>query len=187
MGEAARKLTSRHAVAARPQLRLVKSHVRPATKRNARSAHSKDAASAFRVFCVVMAALTIVGMLRITLAVQAQEAAIDANDLLAVIKAEEQVATALEADRSTLAAPSRIESIASSSLNMAQPDEVCYIDLPAVEAGDEPTVEPSAEKVAETGSAKSTTVASVISTVMDVAVGEAQVLLVGDVGIASVK
>lgn len=180
MGEAARKLTGRQAVAARPHLRLVPSRPRPAAKRRSRAAES---ALSFRIFCIGMAMLAVVGMLRITLAVQAQEAAIDANDLRRVIQAEEQVAKSLEADRSALAAPSRIESIASAALNMQQPAEVCYISLPVAEV---PAVA-QADTVAKADAGGLSQVARVISTVMDVAVGEAQVLLVGDVGIASAK
>lgn len=179
MGEAARKLTGRNAPPARPHLRLVASRSRPAAKRRARNS---DARGLFRAFCFAMCALALVGALRVTLAVQAQEAAIDANDLKRVIQAEEQMTKVLEADRSALAAPSRIESIANAALNMGQPDQVCYINLPAAT---EPVDEAEPVETAETGG--TSRVAQVISTVMDVAVGEAQVLLVGDVGIASAK
>jgi len=180
LGEAARKLTGRNAPPARPHLRLVANRSHPAAKRRT---HNSDARGLFRVFCFAMCALALVGALRVTLAVQAQEAAIDANDLKRVIQAEEQMTKVLEADRSALAAPSRIESIANAALNMGQPDQVCYINLPAA-------TEPAADEAepvetAETGG--TSRVAQVISTVMDVAVGEAQVLLVGDVGIASAK
>lgn len=137
----------------------------------------------FRLFCVAIAALAVIGMLRVTLAVQAQEAAIDANELRQVIQAEQRVGTSLEADRSALAAPSRIESIASAALNMSQPTAVCYINLPAA-------AEPAVVDEAPVTNAESdglSRIARVMSTVMDVAVGEAQVLLVGDVGIASAK
>jgi cell division protein FtsL len=153
---------------------------RPIAKRRARRT---EAAAAFRVFCLAMAVLAVVGMLRVTLAVQAQEAAIDANDLRRVIQTEEQVSKVLEADRSALAAPSRIESIASAALNMAQPAEVCYISLPVAEQPSAVEAKPSATN---TGRGVSQ-VAGIISSVMDVAVGEAQVLLVGDVGIAPAK
>ncbi|MDZ4655472.1 MAG: hypothetical protein U1F44_06320 [Coriobacteriia bacterium] len=180
MGEAARKLTGRQASAARPQLRLVVSRPRPTAKRRTRG---RDAKMAFRVFCVAMAALAFLGMLRVTLAVQAQEAAIDANDLRKVIQAEEQIAKTLETNRSALAAPSRIDAIASAALNMKQPAEVYYINLPVAEG----LAATDAEPVAKAGTGGISQVAKVISTVMDVAVGEAQVLLVGDVGIASAK
>ncbi|MDO9556812.1 MAG: hypothetical protein Q7J82_04445 [Coriobacteriia bacterium] len=180
MGEAARKLTGRHAPVARPELRLVTSRPKPVVKRRARRG---DAAMAFRIFCAGMIVLAVVGMLRITFAVHAQEAAIDANDLRKVIQVEEQATKALEADRSALAAPSRIESIASAALNMQTPVEICYINLPvAAESAD------GAEKPFSTeDSGERSRVAKVISTMMDVAAGEAQVLLVGDVGIASAK
>lgn len=181
MGEAARKLTGRQAVPVRPQLRLVSSRTRPASRRRSRAG---DASAAFRLFCAALVLLALVGMLRITLAVQAQEAAIDANALRQQLKAEEQVATSLEADRSALAAPSRIESIASAALNMSEPAEVCYIDLPSAA---DATPEEMTEPVAEKGDVPSAGIGSVVATLMDVAAGEAQVLLVGDVGIASAK
>jgi len=180
VGEAARKLTGHQTATSRPQLRLVS--CRPSTSARSRQ-RTRDAGGVFRLFCGAMVLLAVVGLLRITLAVQAQEAAIDASALRQELKAEEQVATSLEADRSALAAPSRIQSIASASLNMAEPTEVCYIDLPAAqEAASEDAAPATEADVATTPG-----ISGVISTLMDVAAGEAQVLLVGDVGIASAK
>lgn len=177
MGAAARQIAdSRRAPAARPHLRLVPA-AQAAPRRRAAARSSRNSVGLFRICCVAMVALACVGMLRIALAVQAEEAAIDAVSLREDIRSEELAGKSLEADASALKAPSRIEAIAGTALNMTEAQQVTYIDVPAVETADAPS----------TASIKGDTsgVGGVVSRIMDLAAGEAQVLLVGDVGLSS--
>lgn len=133
------------------------------------------ASDAFRVVCLCLAVIAFAGVMRVSLAASAAEASIDAWKLRADVKAERLVTRTLEADRSALAAPSRIETIASQTLNMTKPTQVSYLQLPAgtAEADSAPAAE---EKPAGDG---------VLATLVDLAAGEAQVMLVGDVGLGS--
>ncbi|GAB4283655.1 MAG: hypothetical protein Kow0067_04880 [Coriobacteriia bacterium] len=182
MAQAARKLSG-GTVAVRPHLRLIRTAPRMRPSSRARS--SSASAAVLRVAVACMIVLAAVGMARVALAVQAAEASIDATDIRADIAAQEELSKRLEADRSALAAPSRIESIASASLNMTKPSNVCYLELPVAEAsGDQSATD---DTIAADTPADSGTLARAVSTVMDVFAGEAQVLLVGDVGLASAK
>jgi hypothetical protein len=127
--------------------------------------------------CFAMVVLACVGMLRVALAVQASEAAIDGVTLRQDIRSEVLAGKSLEADASALKAPSRIEAIAGSALNMTEAQTVQYIELPGEIPADEPAV--------VAADASGAGVGGFLSKVMDFAAGEAQVLLVGDVGLSS--
>lgn len=177
MGAAARQIAdNRRTPAARPHLRLVPA-VQAGTRRHASARASRNSAGLFRICCVAMVALACVGMLRIALAVQAEEAAIDAVSLREDIRSEELAGKSLEADASALKAPSRIEAIAGAALNMTEAQQVTYIDVPAVETADAPSTASTKDDASGVG--------AVVSRIMDLAAGEAQVLLVGDVGLSS--
>ncbi len=178
MGAAARTIAdSGRMPAARPHLRLV-----PAASPRRRTASRSSArpVGIFRICCVAMIVLACVGMLRISLAVQAEEAAIDAVSLREDIRTEELTGKSLEADASALKAPSRIEAIAGSALNMTEAQKVTYLDIPADEGSD--AAQAATTKAAATDGSG---VSGVVAKVMDLAAGEAQVLLVGDVGLSS--
>ncbi len=176
MGSAARKLADdRRTPVARPHLRLV-----PASRASGRACTRSSSRSAglFRICCVAMVALACVGMMRVALAVQAEETAIDAVSLREDIRSEELAGKSLEADASALRAPSRIEAIAGTALNMTSAQSVTYMDIPtAGQVAETPAVAASQRPKAGLG--------AVVSRVMDLAAGEAQVLLVGDVGLSS--
>lgn len=129
-------------------------------------------------------------MLRIALAVNAAEAAIDSQRLERSIKDEALLAKALEADRSALGAPSRIAAIAGCTLQMTESGQVSYICLPATEGGagasDSGTAAAAAGSKAAAGGTAAA-VRSMVASVLDIAAGEAQVLLVGDVGLSSTR
>jgi cell division protein FtsL len=181
VGAAARKIAHTHTAApVRPALRLVRGGRRQAAARSAAAA-----SDIFRIAVVCLTVLMCAGAVRVSLAASAAEASIDAWELQAQVKAERLVTRSLEADRSVLAAPSRIEAVASQSLNMTRPAAVAYLQLPS-ESG-------------TTGSAVASSLASnaqvepasdgpgVLDTLMDLAAGEAQVMLVGDVGLGSIR
>jgi cell division protein FtsL len=133
------------------------------------------ASESFRlvIFCLVVLALA--GVARVSLAAKAAEATVDAWELRADVKAERLAGRTLEADKSALAAPSRIEAVASQTLNMSRPAQVSYLQLPSTEAV------PVEQK--EGGSGKP----ALLATLVDLAAGEAQVMLVGDVGLGSLQ
>jgi len=135
-----------------------------------------------------MVLLSGLALLRVSLAVGAEQDAIDATSLQSQIKSEQQAAKSLEASKSTLAAPSRIASIASNSLNMKAPAKVAYMTLGTSKKTSSGAVDGT--RVASAASTSQDSLSSlkkVVSSLMDVAAGEAQVLLVGDVGLASAK
>ena len=172
MGAAARSVARTTIAPARPRLRIV-----PGGRRRTRSA--ARAATAFRAVLCCLIVIACAGLLRVNLAARAAEAAIDASSLRAEVKTERQVGRTLEADKSALAAPSRIENLACQTMNMNAPSEVCYLELPAsAPSGSEPSVAQAAS--AEKGP-------GVLDTLVDLAAGEAQVLLVGDMGLGSVR
>lgn len=179
MGAAARKIAHTHTAApARPALRLVRGGHRRGAARSAAAA-----SNAFRVatFCLVV--LAFAGVMRVTLAARAAEASIDAWALKAEVKAERLVTRTLEADRSALAAPSRIEAVACQTLNMGRPTQVAYLQLPSSEA----VVPDGTPAVAAANVASEDSGSGVLDTLMNLAAGEAQVMLVGDVGLGSLR
>jgi hypothetical protein len=141
-----------------------------------------------RVAVVCALILAIAGVARVALAAQAAEAAIDAWALKTELKGEQMRARGLEADRGSLSAPSRIEVLACETLNMGRPVEVCYLELPSTPGvpADEGAANGAAvaaiaspgESSAEPGAAS-----RLVSTLVELAAGEAQVLLVGDMGL----
>lgn len=122
--------------------------------------------------------LAIAGVVRVSLAASAAEAVIDAWELKTEVKAERVVARTLEADKSALAAPSRIEAVASQTLNMARPAQVAYLEIADEQPG---TASEAAGPHEERATPK------VLSTLLGLAAGEGQVMLVGDVGLGSLQ
>jgi cell division protein FtsL len=178
MGAAARKhADSGRMPAARPHLRLVAKKPRrsPASTRRARSGLPE---TLFRVCCTAMIVLAVVGLMRITFAVQATEAAIDAVQIQQDIRAEELQSKSLEADASALNAPSRVAAIADTALNMTEAGQVSYVTVSAAETTRD-------DATASHASGTSGGLGAILSSMMDVAAGEAQVLLVGDVGLSA--
>ncbi len=81
-----------------------------------------------------MIVLAAVGLVRIALAVQAAEVAIDSVKIQQDIRAEELQSKSLEADASALKAKYRIAAIADSSLNMTEAGKVSYVTVAAGDA-----------------------------------------------------
>lgn len=175
MAVAARKLDHGHPVVKRPALRLVTASPAPGGRTRPRT-RSRRSSFAFQMCCAAMVVLAGVGLLRIALAVQAAEDAIDTMELQQSIKAEELASKSLEANRSALQSPSRIQALADATLNMTKAGSVRYITL--ADEGTEPAS--ATEEAKDSG-----VLAAAMSTVMDLAAGEAQVLLVGDMGLAT--
>ncbi|MDA3936367.1 MAG: hypothetical protein PF636_05810 [Actinomycetota bacterium] len=197
MGLPARRETvdSRTERSARPQLRVVLPARRSAPKRNS-AAYEDRCRRAFRVVLVGMIALSVCGLGRVALSAKANEASIDASALRTDIKNEQLTADRLEVDKSCLMTPSRIEAIAGTTMRMSEADDVTFITISDVDetasdaqgalaSNDVATDVADASLGADKGKAEQTPLRALLTSVMDMAAGEAQVLLVGDIGLAS--
>lgn len=179
MAVAARKIDNRTPAAARNHLRLVTT---PPAKRTAGRAADRSrvraeearAKAAFTAFMTVLLCAIVLGGARVTLIAKAAEASMSETTIQTNIKQQREVADQLEVDRSALSTPSRIAGIASQSMDMGEPRSVRYIS------------ESEAVGSAATGSGGSAgaRLDGVVGAVVDLSAGEAQSLLVGDLGLA---
>lgn len=136
----------------------------------------------FRVFLCALAVFTLLGLTRVSLSARIAQAAIDADKLMSSIDAERLVSDELEIDRGVLSRPERLATIASASMCMAEPAELGYLDIEGSAPVDCDI--PAAESAAGSQD-EGSTLKDIVAAVMDMAAGEAEVLLVGDVGLAS--
>lgn len=182
MAQAARRIETQRSAPRVARLRLVETPPaprvpgRPSARSRARGAEAR-ARSIFTVFTVAFLCLVALGGVRLVLTTQAAEYALSENMRLDEIKQQRVAVDQLEIDRSALSTPSRIADIAASTMAMGEPRSVNYIA-----ASD---VEPSNASVsdAETSSEPGV-LARVVEAVVDLSAGEAQSLLVGDLGLA---
>jgi len=182
MGMPARRIDTQH-TARVPRLVVVKTPARRKAPGRAAQAEA-SCASAFRAWAFVLVALTVFGVGRVALSAQAAEASLEVGRLRKEIKTERFKGAELEVQQSALMSPSRIQAIAGATMGMATAGQVCYITL-----DDEAPVAPTGTAVAEAapsaGRRADGALGAALETVMDLAAGEARVLLVGDVGLAS--
>lgn len=178
-----------------PVLRLVRGgrrqrgSGRPRAHRST-AAHVQHHRRIFNSLLVTLLLVMGLAMLRVQVTVSATEAALSANALKSEIESERIRAEMLEADRSALATPSRIESIAQVSMGMDVAEVVSYIEIPSSEPGSAVDVGPQASSGVPDESGESSAgerLADLLSDVMQMAAGEAQVLLVGDAGLATAR
>jgi len=101
-----------------------------------------------------------------------------ASTLRGDIKTERYEGDMLEVRQSALGSPSRIRAIAGEAMGMAPARKVTYLDMAPTDAGRAPVLADSTQRSA---------LERVIAGMMNLSAGEAQVLLVGDVGLASSK
>lgn len=169
----------------RPHLRVV----RPSTasrRRRCTRARADGSREIFALACVLLAGLALFGLGRVMLASRATEASIRSSALREEIKAEQLVGDMLEIDKSTLAVPSRIENIAGNSMQMSDAVSVEYMELPAdvdAPSAESGSVALTVESQQDDSSAEGSD--GLLASILEMAAGEAQVLLVGDVGLAS--
>jgi cell division protein FtsL len=164
-----------HTVSTRPHLRLVRSEGKSASAKRRGVSHAA-AYQAFVFFAVGVAVIALLGVGRVWLSVQATQASIDSTKLRQEIKNERYKGDLLEVQQSALATPSRILSIATGTLGMAPATSVTYLrlaDTTIAKASPAPGRAPTSRRF------------GLVERAMDIAAGEAQVLLVGDVGLTS--
>jgi len=176
--------------AVRPRLQAVPSRTQ-APRSSAR--YVARCRQLFTLACIGLIALSIFGVARVTLAAQAAATAIESGRLNSEIKAERLVGDLLECDKSALSTPSRIEGIAGQSLQMAQAPLISYLKLPASTVGeneaaaDVPAARVKETKIEPAQTADASGLSGMLASVMEMAAGEAEILLVGDAGLASTR
>lgn len=177
----ARKLESEPASRS-PRLSVVPQSSRGTSRRS--HAHAEASCrSAFHAWTLVLVAIALFGLGRVALSAQAAEASLEVGRLRNEIKAERFLASELEVQRSALASPNRIQTIAGATMGMAGAGQVCYITLDEAECSPQPSA--ALETDSETAEEPRDALGAALETVMNLAAGEARVLLVGDVGLAS--
>lgn len=189
MGLPARRIEERVRTTRRaPDLRLVKglgTKRRPPARRVGARAGEARARTVFWLFTVSFVSLCALGGIRVAVIVRASEMSMSEVRLQASIKAQRIEGDQLEVDRSSLSTPSRIEGIASTSMRMAPPRSINYISLSGASATATPDAATSPGQAA-LGDARErpTGIAALFAAVMDMSAGEAQSLLVGELGLA---
>lgn len=185
MGLPALKEQPRNGAGHRPHLRVVrpgagakKSNPKPKSRPHTRAAAHRAAHQAFVFFAVIMVVAAAFGAGRVWLSVQAAQASMDSGKLRSAIKAARYEGDMLEIQKSALASPSRVQNIARGQLGMAPATSVTYmkIDSGAVKPAP-PAAQPSVA-AAEPG---------VLDAVVEIAAAQARLLLVGDVGLSSLR
>lgn len=189
MAQAARHIDAQPSVRG-GHLRAVARPVRSGARQPARaSARAQEARcrAAFNSVTVLLIALTAIGLVRVAVLARVAEMTISESSLTKRIKSQRIETDRLEIEGSSLATSSRIEQIAGATMQMGRPASVRYITMPGVsEAG---VAAAGAKDGAATvgddsGLSGGQRVAAVLSALADMSIGEAQSLLVGDVGLA---
>jgi hypothetical protein len=116
---------------------------------------------------------------RVWLSVQATAASLEATELRGSIKSERYRGDMLEVRQSALGSPSRIRAIAGKAMGMAPAKTVSYLDLTGGKADEARAASVNAKADANSGAG------TMLAKLLDLTAGEAQVLLVGDVGLAA--
>lgn len=163
----------------RPRLSVVKTPARP-TAPASRPARGSAARSAFVTFSVLIAIAALLGVGRVWLSVRAAEASIDSGRLRNEIKSLRYEGDMLEIQQSSLCSPSRIQAIAGGAMGMQPAGKLTYLDI-------RPKLADSSKTAAAQPTRDRRGLSGAVAAVMDMAAGEAQVLLVGDVGLATAK
>ncbi|MDO8915363.1 MAG: cell division protein FtsL [Coriobacteriia bacterium] len=189
MAQAARRIEAQPLVR-RSHLRAVARPVRtPSARKPARaSARASEARcrAAFNAVTMVMLVLAAVGLVRVAVLARAAEMTISEGRVSKQIKSQRIETDRLEIEGSSLATPSRIEQIAGATMQMGRPTSVRYITLPgAPDAAQSAKASSAGSPVAvDPDGSGARRIATVLSALADMSVGEAQSLLVGDVGLA---
>ncbi|MGV8082479.1 MAG: cell division protein FtsL [Coriobacteriia bacterium] len=163
----------RHSEQKRPAPRPA---ARPATRTAARAAAS--AKRAYLSFVVLVGLVAVLGIGRVWLSAAAAQTSIEAASIESNIAAAQNEGNMLEVSKSALATPSRVEAVAVQSLGMARPTSSTSLDLASVPADN------GSDEV-KTAGIGSGMISGMLTKAMSVTAGEAQQLLVGDVGLST--
>lgn len=160
-----------------------------------RAAQEARCRHTFYVALAILLVFAGAGIVRVALTTEATRAAFAAAELQDSIKAERLEGDMLEIDKSSLSTPSRIEAVACATMQMSQAADVRYLHLPSEprDVGPDDSSE-SKSRTEESADADQATTrshdapavtGSLVRSVLELAADEAQVLLVGDVGLSS--
>ncbi len=166
---------------ARTPLRVV-----PMRSGRARTLCAKNALASrrFRAFTLVVVVIALLGMGRVWLAVQAAESSFRSGELRAAIKTARYKGDMLEIRLSALSSPARIQAVACSSMGMVKAGDITYLDI---RTADTATAEGAPDAGSLSSGQQQTGVGRVLAAALDLAATEAQILLIGDVGLASAR
>ena len=157
---------------------------RPRPSNGRRLATENRARELFTAFALVLIALSFMGVARVAVTARAAATSIEAGQLRKAITAERLQGDLLEIEQSTLATSSRIQQIAGATMRMSEAGGVCYIRLDDANAGSSVEVD-GAKPVSSISSPTPAGYRFVVASVLRAALGEAHVLLLGDVGLAT--
>ena len=176
----------------RPRLALVPK-TRSKTRRGGgvpKACHSARCRESFTVFVVVAVLFSGLGVARVALASRAAAISIESGMMRARVKEARFQGDMLEIKLSQLSTPSRIRGIAGKKMRMAPAGLIWYMTIDGAKQGAGKAQGKAQNKTGKTdfvATQKSTGRAggNLLSSIMHTAAGEAQVLLLGDVGLAS--
>lgn len=152
---------------------------RPRVPRGRRSCDVRAAARrAFVNATVLLVVIFMLGLGRVWLSVQAAEASLEIGELRQRIKAEEYRQDMLEVEKSALLSPSRVNALAHATMDMVPPTSVTYVDLPPVE---------TAARADDRREGRAGSLERAVADALSLAAGEAEVLLIGDIGLAAAR
>ena len=148
--------------------------------------HSARCQDAFKTFVAVALLFSCLGIARVALASRAAAVSIESGKMRAKVKEARFEGDSLKIKISQLATPSRIRAIAGKKMKMAPAAGVWYLTIDGSakqnSAGPAPDPPGRGRPLAEN---KRKAGASILTSIMHTAAGEAQVLLLGDVGLSS--
>lgn len=175
----------------RPRLALVE--VERSGKRRSepvarsRVCHSVHCRNTFKTFLAVAILFAGLGVARVGLASRAAAVSIESGRMRQKIKEARFVGDSLEIKISQLATPSRIRAIAGKKMKMAPAAGIWYMTIDGSKQPKPPTAKKSVLRAREVPVVRPKAGESLLSSIMHTAAGEAQVLLLGDVGLASTR
>ncbi len=149
--------------------------------------HSLHCREAFRTFVAISVLFAGLGIVRVALASRAASVSIEAGRMRAQVREARFEGDSLEIKISQLATPSRIRAIASKKMKMAPAAGIWYMTIDGAAEQRPAAPEGAAGGPADDNTSRASEKAggSLLASVMHTAAGEAQVLLLGDVGLSS--
>jgi cell division protein FtsL len=190
MGRPARRIEAPQTVVRASRLRLVDTPPARAPRLDVACAHARARAeeararSLFSVFAVAFVCVVALGGARLTLTSRAAEYSLSENRLLTEIKQQRVAVDQLEVDRSALSTPSRIAEIASATMSMGEPRSIKYLAASDITVADSTAHSPDGAGSETVAPAAPGAFQRVVDAVVELSAGEAQSLLVGDLGLA---
>ena len=175
MGLPARRHDTEHR-SKKTHLRVVRTSAR--TRKVSAQQQVLAARRNFRLFATLMSVVAVLGLSRVWLSVEATQASLEAARLRSELRSERYRGDMLEVRQSALGSPSRIRAIAGKAMDMAPAQSITYMDLAPKKKN---------HRATEVATSSTSSLRRTLASVMDLTAGEAQVLLVGDVGLASTQ